>query len=69
MANTKKEAEAALGLLVETYGVKYDNAVHMLIKDRDEIMACHAFPYEHWEHIRTTNPVESVFSTVRKRTG
>ena len=68
MAETGKEAEAAFDLFVQTYGVKYENAVHKLVKDRDELMAFHAFPAEHWKHIRTTNPVESVFSTVRNRT-
>lgn len=68
MAETRKEAEAAFDLFVETYGVKYENAVHKLVKDRDELMAFYAFPAEHWKHIRTTNPVESVFSTVRNRT-
>ena len=68
MAETRKAAEAAFDLFVETYGVKYENAVRKLVKDRDELMAFYAFPAEHWKHIRTTNPIESVFSTVRNRT-
>ena len=68
MAETRKAAEAAFDLFVETYGVKYENAVQKLVKDRDELLAFYAFPAEHWKHIRTTNPVESVFSTVRNRT-
>ena len=68
MAETRMETEAASDLFVETYGVKYENAVHKRVKDRDELMAFYAFPAEHLKHIRTTNPVESVFSTVRNRT-
>ena len=68
MAGIRKEGEAAFDLFVETYGVKCENAVHKLVKDRDELMAFHAIPAEHWKHIRTTYPVESVFSTVSNRT-
>lgn len=68
MAETKKEANAAFDLFVETYGVKYERAVAKLVKDRDELLAFYDFPAEHWKHIRTTNPIESVFATVRNRT-
>ena len=68
MAETKKEANAAFDLFVETYGVKYEKAVAKLVKDRDELLAFYDFPAEHWKHIRTTNPIESVFATVRNRT-
>ena len=68
MAETKKEANAAFDLFVETYGVKYEKAVAKLEKDRDELLAFYDFPAEHWKHIRTTNPIESVFATVRNRT-
>ena len=68
MAETKHEANAAFDLFVETYGVKYENAVEKLVKDRRELMAFYDFPAEHWKHIRTTNPIESVFATVRNRT-
>jgi len=68
MAETKKEANAAFDLFVDTYGVKYEKAVAKLIKDRDELLAFYDFPAEHWKHIRTTNPIESVFATVRNRT-
>ena len=68
MAETKKEANAAFDLFVETYGLKYERAVAKLVKDRDELLAFHDFPAEHWKHIRTTNPIESVFATVRNRT-
>ena len=68
MAETKREANAAFDLFVETYGVKYERAVKKLTKDRDELLAFYDFPAEHWKHIRTTNPIESAFSTVRNRT-
>ena len=68
MAETKKEANAAFDLFVETYGVKYEKAVAKLVKDRSELLAFYDFPAEHWKHIRTTNPIESVFATVRNRT-
>jgi len=68
MAETKKEANAAFDLFVETYGVKYEKAAAKLVKDRDELLAFYDFPAEHWKHIRTTNPIESVFATVRNRT-
>ena len=68
MAETKKEANAAFDLFVETYGVKYERAVAKLIKDRDVLLTFYDFPAEHWKHIRTTNPIESVFATVRNRT-
>ncbi|MDY6816973.1 MAG: IS256 family transposase [Pseudomonadota bacterium] len=68
MAETRKEANAAFDLFVETYGVKYEKAVAKLVKDRDELLAFYDFPAEHWKHIRTTNPIESVFATVRNRT-
>lgn len=68
MAETKKEANAAFDLFVETYGVKYERAVKKLTKDRDQLLSFYDFPAEHWKHIRTTNPIESVFATVRNRT-
>ena len=60
MAETKKAASAAFDLFVETYGVKYEKAVAKLVKDREELLAFYDFPAEHWKHIRTTNPIESV---------
>ena len=68
MAETRKEANAAFDLFIETYGVKYEKAVAKLVKDRDELLTFYDFPAEHWKHIRTTNPIESVFATVRNRT-
>jgi hypothetical protein len=68
-AETKADAEAAFDFFVETYGVKYDKAVAKLVKDREELLAFYDFPAEHWKHIRTSNPIESTFATVRHRTG
>ena len=68
MAETKPEALVAFGAFVETYGVKYDKAVACLVKDRDALLAFYDFPAEHWKHLRTTNPIESTFATIRHRT-
>jgi len=68
MAETKADAEAAFGAFVETYGVKYDRAVECLIMDREAMLAFYDFPAEHWKHLRTSNPIESTFATVRHRT-
>ena len=68
MAETKKDALVAFDAFVETWGVKYDKAVDCLIKDRDPLLAFYDFPAEHWKHLRTTNPIESSFATVRHRT-
>jgi putative transposase len=68
MAETKKDAAAALEAFVETYQVKYKRATDCLIKDRDVLLAFYDFPAEHWKHLRTTNPIESTFATVRHRT-
>jgi len=68
-AGTRAEADAAFDFFAEIYGVKYDKAVAKLIKDRDVLLAFYDFPAEHWKHIRTSNPIESTFATVRHRTG
>jgi transposase-like protein len=68
MAETRKEAEAAFDVFIETYRRKYDKAVDCLRKDRDALLAFYDFPAEHWKHLRTTNPIESTFATVRHRT-
>lgn len=52
----------------EKYGAKYDKAVTCLTKDRDALLAFYDFPADHWDHLRTGNPIESVFATVRHRT-
>lgn len=68
MAETKAEADAAFDFFVEAYGVKYDRAVKCLTKDCADLLAFYEFPAEHWKHIRTSNPIESTFATVRHRT-
>src|SRR5436309_1556552 len=68
MAETKKEALVAFDAFIETWGVKYAKAVDCLTKDRDALLAFYDFPAEHWKHLRTTNPIESTFATVRHRT-
>ncbi len=68
MAETKKDALVALDVFVETYGIKYEKAVECLTKDRDTLLAFYDFPAEHWKHLRTSNPIESTFATVRHRT-
>ena len=68
MAETKAAAGAAFDFFVEAYGVKYDRAVKCLTKDRADLLAFYDFPAEHWKHIRTSNPIESTFATVRLRT-
>jgi putative transposase len=65
---TRKEAEAALAVFSEKYEVKYPKGVACLIKDQDAMPAFFDFPAEHWGHLRASNPIESVFATVRHRT-
>jgi putative transposase len=66
-AESKAEAEKAFDLFEATYQAKYPKAVECLVKDRGVLLSFYDFPAEHWRHIRTTNPIESVFSTVRLR--
>jgi len=68
MAETKAEAERAFDLFLETYGAKYPRAAACLAKDREVLLTFYDFPAEHWVHLRTTNPIESTFATVRLRT-
>jgi putative transposase len=68
MAETRTDAEAAFDGFIECYGVKYQKAVECLSKDRELLLAFYDFPAEHWKHLRTTNPIESRFATVRHRT-
>jgi transposase-like protein len=68
MAETRKDAEAAFDAFADIYQAKYDKAVECLTKDRDVLLAFYDFPAEHWKHLRTTNPIESTFATVRHRT-
>jgi len=68
MARTRNEAHAAFAKFVGHYKGKYPKAVEKMEKDRDSLLAFYSFPAEHWQHIRTTNPIESTFATVRHRT-
>jgi putative transposase len=68
MADTREHAHHAFDLFVATYEAKYPKAVACLTKDRDVLLTFYDFPAEHWIHLRTTNPIESTFATVRLRT-
>ena len=68
MAETREKAEKAFDSFLETYEAKYPKAAHCLLKDRVELLAFYDFPAEHWVHLRTTNPIESTFATIRHRT-
>jgi len=68
MAPSRAQAIVAFDHFLKTYGAKYPKAVEKLVKDRDALLAFYDFPAEHWIHIRTTNPIESTFATVRHRT-
>lgn len=68
MAETKTDADVAFEAFIESYHVKYDKAAECLEKDREALLAFYDFPAEHWKHLRTTNPIESTFATVRHRT-
>ena len=61
-------ADAAITIFAEKYGAKYPKATECLSKDREALLAFFDFPAEHWDHLRTSNPIESVFATVRHRT-
>jgi transposase-like protein len=67
MAPTKEEALKAYGLFIETFRDKYPKAVECLVKDKEDLFAFYDFPSAHWIHLRTTNPIESTFATVRLR--
>jgi transposase-like protein len=68
MASAKADAERAFDLFIRTFSAKYPKATECLAKDRTQLLAFYDFPAEHWQHIRTTNPIESIFATVRLRT-
>ena len=68
MAETRADAEAAFDFFIAAYGAKYHKAAERLVKDRERLLSFYDFPAEHWKHIRTTNPIESTFATVRLRT-
>jgi len=67
-AENKDEAERHFNDFVNTYEAKYPKAVERLTKDREFLLTFYDFPAEYWRHIRTTNPIESTFATVRLRT-
>jgi transposase-like protein len=67
MAETREDAQRAFDLFLESYGAKYPKACECLAKDRDVLLTFYDFPAEHWIHLRTTNPIESVFATVKHR--
>jgi putative transposase len=68
LAETRTLAEAAFDRFIEVYRLKYEKAVECLVKDREARLAFYDFPAEHWPHLRTTNPIEGAFATVRHRT-
>jgi putative transposase len=68
MSATKEDATKAFDRFIATYQAKYPGAVECLLKDKDELLAFYDFPAEHWQHLRTSNPIESTFATVRLRT-
>jgi transposase-like protein len=68
MSATREDAIKAFDRFIETYGVKWPRATDCLEKDREQLLAFYDFPAEHWQHLRTSNPIESTFATVRLRT-
>ena len=67
MAETRAEANEAFDLFIKKYEAKYPKATACLVKDREQLLVFYDFPAEHWKHLRTTNPIESIFATVRLR--
>src|SRR5690606_14875540 len=67
MAETRADAQKAFDNFLEKYGTKYESACDCLKKDRDVLLVFYDFPAEHWKHLRTTNPIESAFATIRLR--
>ena len=67
-APDRASAEGAIAMFEAKYSVKYPKAVYCLTKDCEALLAFFDFPAEHWDHLRTANPIESVFATVRHRT-
>lgn len=68
MAETKVQASTAFDSFLGDFEAKYPKAAGILEKDRESLLAFYNFPAEHWIHIRTTNPIESTFATIRHRT-
>jgi transposase-like protein len=67
LAESRAAAQMAFDRFVATYEAKYPKAVECLAKDREELLAFYDFPAAHWQHLRTTNPIESSFATIRLR--
>jgi len=67
-AATREDAERAFDQFIVTYEAKYPKATNCLLKDRHSLLTFYDFPAVHWQHLRTTNPVESTFATIRHRT-
>lgn len=68
MSARREDATRAFGRFIQVYGAKWPRATACLEKDRAEMLAFYDFPAEHWQHLRTSNPIESTFATVRLRT-
>jgi putative transposase len=68
MAATRIDAERSFNLFVDAFELKYGSAVACLVADRVDLLAFYDFPAEHWIHLRTSNPIESTFASVRLRT-
>jgi len=68
MSATREDATKAFARFIEVYGTRWPRAAESLVKDRAELLAFYDFPAEHWQHLRTSNPIESTFATVRLRT-
>jgi hypothetical protein len=67
-AETREDAHASFDLFIGTFEAKYPKATECLLKDRDELLTFYDFPAQHWQSIRTSNPIESAFATIRHRT-
>ena len=67
-AETRADADAGIDDFVRVYGDKYPKAAAKLTRNRDVLLTFYDFPAAHWIHLRTTNPIESTFATVRART-
>jgi putative transposase len=68
-AETRASAQREIGHFAQEDGVKYPKAVASLSVDQDRVLTCFDYPAAHWKHLRTTNPIESTFATVRLREG
>ena len=68
LAESRESANKAFDAFINEFGIKYKGAVECMKKDRDELLTFYEFPAEHWIHLRSTNPIESTFATVRLRT-